>query len=90
LVPTLTAGKSEKMQKLMDFILKLWFPRLESGSAKATAKAYKVKSLWNRCWRLSHGINAKEFGYMVDAGMPQLAAIQSATITNAMFIGYWQ
>lgn len=34
-----------------------------------------------------HGINAKEFGYMVDAGMPQLAAIQSATITNAMLLG---
>jgi imidazolonepropionase-like amidohydrolase len=24
---------------------------------------------------------------MVDAGMPQLAAIQSATITNAMLLG---
>jgi imidazolonepropionase-like amidohydrolase len=33
-----------------------------------------------------HGINAKEFGYMVEAGMPPLE-IQSATITNAMLLG---
>jgi imidazolonepropionase-like amidohydrolase len=34
-----------------------------------------------------HGINAKEFGYMVEAGMPPLETIQSATITNAMLLG---
>jgi imidazolonepropionase-like amidohydrolase len=34
-----------------------------------------------------HGINAKEFTYMVEAGMPALAAIQSATITNAKLLG---
>ena len=33
------------------------------------------------------GKNGKEFGYMVEAGMPALAAIQSATLTNAMLLG---
>ena len=30
-----------------------------------------------------HGDNAKEFGYMVEAGMPAMKAIQSATIESA-------
>jgi imidazolonepropionase-like amidohydrolase len=30
-----------------------------------------------------HGQNAREFGYMVEAGMPPIEAIKSATITNA-------
>src|SRR5690606_22908958 len=34
----------------------------------------------------AHGENAKEFGYMVEAGMPAIEAIQSATITNAQLL----
>ena len=34
-----------------------------------------------------HGDNAKEFGYMVDAGMPVKDALISATITNANLLG---
>lgn len=33
-----------------------------------------------------HGDNYREFVYMVEAGMPSLEAIQSATITNAIFM----
>jgi imidazolonepropionase-like amidohydrolase len=33
-----------------------------------------------------HGLNAKEFGYMVEAGMPIIEAIRSATLTNAMLL----
>ncbi|NNL81924.1 MAG: amidohydrolase family protein, partial [Winogradskyella sp.] len=33
-----------------------------------------------------HGDNGKEFGYMVEAGMPPIETIQSATITNAMIL----
>ena len=33
-----------------------------------------------------HGDNGKEFGFMVDAGMPAIEAIQSATITNAKIL----
>jgi imidazolonepropionase-like amidohydrolase len=32
----------------------------------------------------------KEFGYMVEAGMPAFEAIQSATTTNAMLIRVWR
>lgn len=35
----------------------------------------------------SHGDNAKEFGYMVQAGMPELAALRSATLDAAMLLG---
>ena len=34
----------------------------------------------------AHGKNAMEFGYMVEAGMPAMKAIQSATITPAMIL----
>ena len=33
-----------------------------------------------------HGENAKEFGYMVDAGMPPAEAIRAATLTNASIL----
>ena len=33
-----------------------------------------------------HGQNGKEFGYMVEAGMPAMATLQSATITNAKLL----
>ena len=34
-----------------------------------------------------HGDNAKEFGYMVEAGMPAIEAILSATVVNAGILG---
>ncbi len=34
-----------------------------------------------------HGLNAKEFGYMVEVGMPLIEALKSATITNAQLLG---
>ena len=34
-----------------------------------------------------HGLNAKEFGYMVEVGMPPMKALQSATTTNATVLG---
>ena len=33
-----------------------------------------------------HGDNGKEFAYMVEAGMPAMETIQSATVTNAMIL----
>ena len=35
----------------------------------------------------AHGDNGREFGYMVQAGMPPLAAIRSATIDAATLLG---
>ena len=34
-----------------------------------------------------HGGNAREFGFMVEAGMPAMAAIRSATIVPARYLG---
>ena len=33
-----------------------------------------------------HGRNALEFGYMVEAGMPAVEALQAATVTNAKIL----
>ena len=35
----------------------------------------------------NHGENGEEFGYMVEVGMSEIEAIQSATITNAKVLG---
>ena len=34
-----------------------------------------------------HGYNAKEFEYMVEAGMPPVEAIRAALLTNARLLG---
>ena len=53
------------------------------------AKAYKtgIKIMFGTDTGVSaHGDNAKEFRYMVDAGMPALEAIKAATIVPARFM----
>jgi imidazolonepropionase-like amidohydrolase len=94
LVPTLSAGKEvEKNAEINGFYPDIVVPKArEIGpKLKATfAKAYKkgVKIAFGTdAGVFAHGINAKEFGYMVEAGMPPLEAIQSATITNAKLLG---
>jgi imidazolonepropionase-like amidohydrolase len=94
LVPTLSAGKEvEKNAEIEGFYPDIVVPKArEIGpKLKATfAKAYKkgVKIAFGTdAGVFAHGINAKEFEYMVEAGMPPLEAIQSATITNAMLLG---
>ena len=94
LVPTLSAGKEvEKNAEIDGFYPDIIVPKArEIGpKLKATfAKAYKkgVKIAFGTdAGVFAHGTNAKEFGYMVEAGMPPLEAIQSATITNAMLLG---
>ena len=39
------------------------------------------------CGVCAHGSNAKEFGYMAEAGMPVMDAIRSATIVPASYLG---
>jgi imidazolonepropionase-like amidohydrolase len=54
------------------------------------ARAYKagVKIAFGTDSGVSkHGDNAREFGYMVDAGMPPMEAILSATKAGADLIG---
>lgn len=93
LVPTITAGKevSEKA-KIENFYPELVTPKaLEIGP--------KIQNTFGRAYKrgvpivfgtdagvFEHGKNAKEFGFMVEAGMPAMEAIQSATITPARIL----
>ena len=89
-VPTITAGKevSDKA-KIKGFYPEIIVPKaLEIGPqiqitfGKAYKKGVKI-AFGTDAGVFPHGLNAKEFGYMVEVGMPEMEAIQSATITNA-------
>lgn len=93
LVPTISAGKfvSEKA-KIPNYYPALVVPKaLEIGP--------KIQEMFKRAYKAGvgiafgtdaavfyHGDNGKEFGFMVEAGMPAMETIQSATITNAMIL----
>ncbi len=93
LVPTITAGKevSEKAR------IKGYYPAIIVP--KALNIGPKIQGTFGKAYRngvgiafgtdagvFKHGSNAKEFGYMVEAGMPAMKTIQSATITNAKIL----
>jgi imidazolonepropionase-like amidohydrolase len=94
LVPTITAGKEVALKaEVAGFYPDIVVPKarevgpqLQSTFAKAYKKGVKI-AFGTDAGVYDHGKNGKEFGYMVEAGMPALAAIQSATITNAMLLG---
>jgi len=89
-VPTISAGKfvAEKAKK-PGFYPAIIVPKaLEIGPMiqKTFSKAYKrgVKIAFGTDAGVSpHGDNAKEFIFMVEAGMPEMEAIQSATLSTA-------
>ena len=93
-VPTIIAGKwvTEKA-KIDGFFPAIVRPKAAAVGPKIQAtfaKAYKagVKVAFGTDTGVSaHGDNAKEFAYMVEAGMPPMAAIQSATISAATLLG---
>jgi len=93
LVPTITAGKfvSDKAK------IKGYYP--EVVVPKALDIGPKIQDMFGRAYKAGvgiafgtdaavfyHGENGKEFGYMVEAGMPAIETIQSATVTNAMIL----
>lgn len=94
LVPTITAGKqvAEKAE------IEGFFPEIVAKKAREIGpliqntfkKAYKKGvpiAFGTDAGVFPHGLNAKEFGYMVEVGMPIIEALQSATITNADLLG---
>ena len=93
LVSTITAGKevSEKA-KIEGYYPAIIVPKaLEIGPKiqNTFSKAYKRGvgiAFGTDAGVYKHGQNAKEFGYMVEAGMPAIEAIQSATTTNAKLL----
>jgi imidazolonepropionase-like amidohydrolase len=93
-VPTISAGKFVAEQaKVPGYYHPLVVPKaLEIGpQIQATfAKAYKrgVKIAFGTdAGVYPHGQNGKEFTYMVEAGMPAMEAIKSATVVPAGILG---
>jgi len=93
LVPTITAGKevTEKAE-IENYYPELVVPKAKEIGPKIQntfAKAYKrgVPILFGTdAGVFKHGENAKEFGFMVEAGMPEMEAIQVATIEPAKIL----
>jgi imidazolonepropionase-like amidohydrolase len=93
-VPTISAGKFVAEQaKTPGYYHPLVVPKaLEIGPQiqETFRKAYKrgVKIAFGTdAGVFPHGDNGKEFTYMVEAGMPAIEAIKSATVVNAGILG---
>jgi len=93
-VPTISAGRwvYEKAQQ-PDYLPEIVRPkaiavgpRIEQTFAKAWKGGVTIM-FGTDCGVCAHGSNAKEFGYMVKAGMPAMEAIRSATIVPARYLG---
>ena len=94
-VPTISAGKFvykkaiESPQFFPAIIRKKAIevgPQIQGTFAKAYKKGVKI-AFGTDSAVSPHGENAKEFGYMVEAGMPAYEAIKSATITASELLG---
>ena len=93
LVPTISAGKfvAEKA-KIPGFYPAIIVPTAIAIGAQIQqtfANAYKMGvpiAFGTDSGVSPHGDNAKEFGFMTEAGMPASEALQSATIVNAMLL----
>ena len=93
LVPTITAGKEvEEKAKIKGFYPEIVVPKalavgpqIQGTFAKAYKKGVGI-AFGTDAGVFRHGNNGKEFEFMVEAGMPAMEAIQSATITNAMLL----
>ncbi|MGB7394098.1 MAG: amidohydrolase family protein [Pricia sp.] len=94
LVPTITAGKQVTEKAKIDG----YFP--EVVAKKASEIGPLIQDMFGRAYKkgvpiafgtdagvFPHGLNAKEFGYMVEVGMPVMEALKSATVTNAELLG---
>ncbi|SCY38250.1 Imidazolonepropionase [Nonlabens sp. Hel1_33_55] len=93
LVPTITAGKEVAMKAEEEG----FYPEIVVPKARAVGP--QIQGTFGRAYKrgvpivfgtdagvFKHGKNAMEFGYMVEAGMPAMEAIQSATITPAKIL----
>ncbi len=93
-IATITAGESiSALAKIPGYYHPLVAPKaLQIGPQvkAAFALAYKrdVKMAFGTdAGVFPHGENAREFGYMVEAGMPAMETIHTATMTNATVLG---
>ncbi|TSE07099.1 metal-dependent hydrolase family protein [Aquimarina algiphila] len=93
LVPTITAGKEVTEKAAIEgFYPEIIVPKaLEIGPKiqNTFKKAYDRGvgiAFGTDAGVYKHGQNSREFGYMVEAGMPAIEVIQSATTTNAKIL----
>jgi len=96
-VPTITAGRAvADKAKIMGYYPAVVVPKALAIGPKIQstfAKAYKAGvtiAFGTDAGVFDHGINALEFMYMVEAGMPPMEAIQSATRTTAQMLDIWE
>ncbi|WP_207435700.1 amidohydrolase family protein [Sabulibacter ruber] len=93
-VPTITAGKSvADSAKIAGYYPPLVTPKalaigpqLQGTFGKAYKKGVKI-AFGTDAGVFMHGKNAKEFEYMVEAGMPAMEAIKAATVYAADLLG---
>ena len=93
-IATITAGESiSELAKIPGYYHPLVAPKaLQIGpqDKAAFALAYKrgVRMAFGTdAGVFPHGENAREFGYMVEAGMPAMETIKTATMTSATILG---
>lgn len=94
MVPTISAGKmveknAKKPGYFPDVVAKKALeigPIIQGTFAKAYKRGVPI-AFGTDAGVFPHGMNAIEFGYMVEAGMPAIEALRSATTTNAMLLG---
>ena len=93
-VPTITAGKSvEENAKIEGYYPAAVVPKALAIGPKIQetfGKAYKAGvniAFGTDAGVFNHGENGREFGYMVEAGMPAMESIKSATIVTAQMLG---
>ncbi|MEZ0539916.1 metal-dependent hydrolase family protein [Fibrella arboris] len=93
-VPTIIAGKTvADSARMFGYYPALVTPKALAIGPKIQAtfaKAYKAGvniAFGTDAGVYVHGYNAKEFEYMVEAGMPPVEAIRSALMTNAKLLG---
>ncbi|WP_350284884.1 amidohydrolase family protein [uncultured Croceitalea sp.] len=93
LIPTISAGKQvAEKAKIRGFFPEVVAKKaLEIGPLhQATiAKAYKNKvpmGFGTDAGVFPHGMNAIEFGYLLEAGIPVMESLRAATITNAKLL----
>jgi imidazolonepropionase-like amidohydrolase len=93
-VPTIIAGKwVEEKSRIPGFFPEVVRkkaaeigPLIQETFARANKAGVKI-AFGTDSGVSAHGDNAREFGYMVQAGMPELVAIRSATLDAATLLG---
>lgn len=93
LVPTITAGKEVTEKAAIDGYYPAIIvpkaleigPKIQNTFKKAYDRGVGI-AFGTDAGVFKHGQNGKEFGFMVEAGMPAMAVIQSATTTNAKIL----